>query len=126
MLILNLKKKKRNKLKKGRCIWRTITNNKIQSPPNTERLRGRKRGKGREREIEKGKEGEDRWNCGWRNRSEMAALAWPCGGCLPLWHCSIAEWSHFINYGWCYRICGPKGYDGQLWFFFFFSLEDQR
>ena len=76
-------------LKKGRCIWRTITNNKIQSPPDTERLRGRKRGKGREREIEKGKEGQERWNCGWRNILEMAAPAWPCGGCLPLWHCSF-------------------------------------
>ena len=37
MLILNLKKKrkkkkKRNKRKKRRCIWRTVTNNKIQSP----------------------------------------------------------------------------------------------
>ena len=57
------KKKKRernNKLKKGRCIWRTITNNKIQSPPDIERLRGRKRGKGRERERSRRGKGEKR------------------------------------------------------------------
>ena len=55
-------------LKKGRCIWRTITNNKIQSPPDTERLKGRKRGKGREREIKKGKEGEERLRGGKREK----------------------------------------------------------
>ena len=47
----------------------------------------------------------------------MAALTGPCGGCLPLWHCSIAEWRHFINYGCCGRICGPRGYDGKFFFF---------
>ena len=50
----------------------------------------------------------------------MAALAGPCGGYLPLWHYSTAEWSHFINYGCCCWICGPRDYDGQPWFFFFF------
>ena len=55
-------------LKKGRCIWRTITNNKIQSPLDTKRLKGRKRGKGREREIEKGKEGEERLRGGKREK----------------------------------------------------------
>ena len=68
-----MKKKKKerernNELKKGRCIWRTITNNKIQSPPDIERLRGRKRGKGREREIEKGKGGEERLRGGKREK----------------------------------------------------------
>ena len=30
-----------------------------------------------------------------------------CCGCLPLWHCAIAEWSHFVNYGYC---CGPRDF----------------
>ena len=47
----------------------------------------------------------------------MAAPAGPCGGCLPLWHYSIVEWSHFIYSGCCCRICGPRGYDGKFFFF---------
>ena len=76
ILILNFKKKKkkktRNKLKKGYCIWRTITKNKIQSPPNIERLRGRERGerkRKRDREIERGKEGEERSRGGKREKT---------------------------------------------------------
>ncbi|KAK7855224.1 hypothetical protein CFP56_028712 [Quercus suber] len=37
------------------------------------------------------------------------SAGWACCGCLPLclWHCAIAEWSHFVNYGY---YCGPRDF----------------
>ena len=66
-----------------------------------------------------------RCNSSWRNRSNewqhRLGLRWMLA-LVALFYCRVEP---LVNYGCCCMICGPRSYDGQLWFFFF-SSEDQQ